>query len=88
MSIYGPLEEALHIPWVIQAAVLTTALLMSAAFVVRRQIAAADGGVVPDEGVTLRNIFEVVIDGLASLARDTMGDEWRRYFPLQFLATS
>ena len=49
---------------------------------IRRQIAAAGGGVVPDEGVTLRNVVEVIVDRLANLARDVMGEEWRRYFPL------
>ena len=62
MNIYAPLEEALHIPWVLQAAVLTTLLLVGAGLVVRRQIAAAGGGVVPDEGVTLRNVVEVIVD--------------------------
>ncbi len=82
MTIYEPLEHALHIPAVVQATVLAAGLLFTVAFLVRRQIAVAGGGVVPDEGVTVRNIVEVVIDGIASLARDTMGDEWRRYFPL------
>ena len=80
MNIFTYLEH--QIPWVIQAALLSGALLMLAGFSIRRQIAAANGGVVPDEGVTLRNVLEVVIDGLASLARDTMGEEWRRYFPI------
>ena len=82
MSIYGPLEEALHIPWVIQAAILTALLLAVGAVVIRRQIAAAGGGIVPDKGVTLRNAVEVLVDSLSSIARDTMGEEWRRYFPL------
>jgi F-type H+-transporting ATPase subunit a len=82
MNVYAPLEHALHIPWVIQAAVLATAFLVAAGLVLRRQIAAAEGGVVPDEGITLRNVLEVLIDGLASLARDVMGEHWRRYFPL------
>jgi F-type H+-transporting ATPase subunit a len=82
MNIYGPLEHALHIPWVIQAALLATLLLVVAGTLLRRQIAAAGGGVVPDEGITLRNMLEVLVDGLASLARDVMGDEWRKYFPL------
>ena len=81
MSIYGPLES-LGIPWVVQATLLTGLVLFAAGFAIRRQIAAADGGVVPDEGISLRNVFEVLVDALASLARDTMGDEWRRYFPL------
>ena len=80
MNIFSFFEH--QIPWVVQAALLSGLLLLLAGFGVRRQIAAAGGGVVPDEGVTLRNIFEVMIDALASLARDTMGDEWRRYFPV------
>ena len=82
MNIYAPLEHALHIPWVIQAALLATLLLLVAGLLLRRQIAAAGGGVVPDEGVTLRNVVEVLVDGLAGLARDVMGENWRRYFPL------
>ncbi len=80
MNIFSFLEH--QIPWVVQAALLSGALLVLTGFAVRRQIAAAGGGVVPDEGVTLRNVFEVMIDALASMARDTMGDEWRRYFPI------
>ncbi len=80
MNIFQFLEH--QIPWVVQAALLSGALLVLAGFAVRRQIAAASGGIVPDEGVTLRNVFEVLVDALASMARETMGDEWRRYFPV------
>jgi F-type H+-transporting ATPase subunit a len=37
---------------------------------------------VPDEGVTLRNCFEVIVEALANLARDRIGDDWRKYFPI------
>ncbi len=80
MNVYAFLED--HIPWVIQASILAAALLLAVGIGVRRQIAAAAGGVVPDEGVTLRNAAEVVVEGLSGLARDTMGEEWRRYFPV------
>jgi F-type H+-transporting ATPase subunit a len=60
---------------------LAVGLLLVASLVVRRQIAAAGGGVVPDEGVTLRNVFEVLLAGLTTLARQTMGPEWKRWFP-------
>ena len=82
MTVYTPLEHALHIPWVVQAAVLAAVLLAVAGALIRRQLAVAGGGVLPDEGVTLRNALEVVVEGLAGLARDTMGQEWRRYFAL------
>ena len=83
MNVYAPLEHVLgHGSWVVQAAVLAALLLGLAGLLVRRQLARAGGGIVPDEGVTLRNVAEVVVEGLAGLARDTMGEEWRRYFPL------
>jgi F-type H+-transporting ATPase subunit a len=80
--IYHVLEDALHIPWVFQAAVLAALILLACGALVRHQLAAAGGGLLPDEGVTLRNVFEVMVEGLAGLARDTMGAEWHRYFPL------
>ena len=80
--IYHFLEDSLGIPWVIQASVLSCLLLLAAGFAVRSRIAGADGGVLPDEGLTIRNVFEVIVEGLANLSRDTMGDEWRRYFPI------
>ena len=81
MNIYQPLEFVL--PWVIQAALLAGALLLSAGVLVRHRIAAAGGGgVLPDEGITVRNAVEVIIEALAGLARDLMGDDWRRYFPI------
>ena len=82
MSIYGFLEHNLQIPWVFQATVLSVTVLFGAGLVMRRQLAAAAGGQLPDEGVTLRNVMEVIVEGLANSARDLMGEEWRRYFPL------
>jgi len=82
VSIYGFLEHSLHIPWVFQATLLAVMVLFGAGLVMRRQIAAAGGGQLPDEGVTLRNVMEVMVEGLANMARDLMGEEWRRYFPL------
>jgi F-type H+-transporting ATPase subunit a len=69
-------------PWVLQAALLAGILLMYAGILVRRRLATPDGGVIPDEGVTLRNLLEVLVEWLAGMARDRMGPEWRRYFPL------
>ena len=80
MNIYGVFESA--IPWVIQATILAGGLIVLAGLLVRRKIAAAGGGVVPDEGISLRNILEVLVDALGNLARDRIGDDWRRYFPV------
>lgn len=81
MTIYSPLEH-MGVPVAVQSAVLAAGLLLVSGSVIKRQIAAAHGGTVPDEGVTLRNTFEVIVDALANLARDNMGDEWRKWFPV------
>jgi F-type H+-transporting ATPase subunit a len=80
VNIYGPLESA--IPWVIQAAVLCGILMLLGGVLIRRKLAAEGGGVVPDEGVTLRNMLEVLVQALGDMARDLIGPEWRKYFPI------
>ncbi len=80
MNIYTPLESV--VSWVVQASILAGFLILAAGMLIRRRIAAEDGGLVPDEGVTLRNCFEVIVEALANLARDRIGDDWRKYFPI------
>ena len=82
MTIYDPLEHSLQIPWVFQAVLLASALIVIAGLLVRRRLAAGDGGLFPDEGITLRNMVEVMVEGLANLARERMGPDYRKYFPL------
>ncbi len=82
MSLYAPLAS-LGVPVVVQASLLALLLLSAWGLVVRRQIqSAADQGLVPDEGITLRNVAEVLVDALAGLAKDIIGEEWRRFLPL------
>jgi len=80
VNIYTPLEGM--IPWVIQASVLAAVLLIGCGLMIRRQLAAAHGGIIPDEGISIRNTFEVLIESLAGIARDQLGPEWRKYFPV------
>jgi F-type H+-transporting ATPase subunit a len=80
--IFEPLEHSFHVPWVIQAALLAGVLLLVSGLAVRRRLATPDGGVLPDDGVTVRNVLEVLVEWLAGLARDRMGPKWRTYFPL------
>jgi F-type H+-transporting ATPase subunit a len=67
---------------VIQATLLSGFLLIVAGILVRKRISAEGGGLVPDEGVTVRNLMEVLVDALANLARDRIGEDWRKYFPI------
>lgn len=76
------IESWIHVPWVIQATLLAAGVLLLAGVSVRRRLADPNGGVLPDEGVTVRNVVEVVVEWLAGLASDRMGPDWRKYFPL------
>jgi F-type H+-transporting ATPase subunit a len=80
--IFHELEHAIHLSWVIQAALVAGLLRIAAGLLVRRRVAATGGGVLPDEGITLRNLLEVLVEWLAGMARDRMGPNWRRYFPI------
>jgi F-type H+-transporting ATPase subunit a len=81
MNIYTPLEHSVHVPWVIQAAILAGVLVLMAGLSVRSKLAHGSG-LLPDDGVTLRNMVEVVVEFLADLGQSTMGDSYRRYFPV------
>src|SRR5690606_5614037 len=70
-----------HVTLLVQA-LIASALLLLAGVAVRRRLAAANGGVIPDEGFTIRNVCEVIVEGLVGLARQTMGPEWKKWFPV------
>ncbi len=80
--LFHELEHMIHVPWVIQAALLAGGLLLLAGVLVRRRLADPNGGVVPDEGITVRNLVEVIVEWLGGMARDRMGEDWRKYFPV------
>jgi F-type H+-transporting ATPase subunit a len=78
MSIYGPLEGV--VPVLFQSALLAAGMLIAAGVVVRQRI--QDGGALPDEGITLRNIFEALVEFLDDLATSVMGEHARDYMGL------
>lgn len=80
--IFHELDHMIHVSWVIQAALVAGALLLLASVAVRRKLAGTDGGVLPDEGFSFRNLFEVIVEWLAGMAQDRMGPDWRKYFPI------
>jgi F-type H+-transporting ATPase subunit a len=81
VSIYNPLAHA-GLDWVIQAALLAVGLLLFASWSVRRSLAASGGGVLPDQGITLRNCIEAILEGLANLAHQIIGPDYKRFVPL------
>ena len=82
MSIFHSLEHATHVPWVIWSALFAGALILMTGVLVRGRLASANGGVIPDEGFSLRNVMEMLVEMLAGLAESNMGPNWRKYFPL------
>jgi F-type H+-transporting ATPase subunit a len=83
MNIFAALEHSTHFPWVISSTIFASTLLVLAGLTVKRAIANG-GGVLPEEGVSLRNVFEVLIEFLVDLAHTAMRDDEapRKYFPL------
>jgi F-type H+-transporting ATPase subunit a len=82
MSVFRTLEHATQISWVVWSALATAALLLMTGVLVRSRLAAAEGGVIPDHGLSLRNAVEMLVEMLAGLATEIMGPRWRSYFPL------
>ena len=80
--LFEQIEHWTGLAWFIQAALVAAGLLLLAGVLVRRKLAAPSGGVVPDEGVTLRNVLEVLVEWLSGMARERMGPDWRKYFPI------
>ncbi len=80
--LFQQIEHWTGITWFIHAALVAGALLIFSGVLVTRKVAGPSGGVVPDEGVTLRNVLEVLVEWLANLSRERMGPDWRKYFPL------
>ncbi len=75
-------EHATGIHWLYWSALFSATLIVVTGVVVRRSLAGANGGVIPDEGFSLRNGIEMLVDMLVGLARENMGPKWRTYFPL------
>jgi len=79
MKLYDLAQGAM--PVVFQAAILGAVILLIGGFLVNKRISDGDG-VLPDEGITLRNIFEVLTEYLFGMAESTMGEHARTYFPI------
>ncbi len=82
MNIFASLEHATQIPWVFWSSLFTMALLLGTGALVRSRLAAANGGVIPDDGFSVRNVLEMLMEMLSGLARENMGPKWKTYFPL------
>jgi len=82
MNVFYDLAHMLHTEWIYLSAAFAATLLILAGLSVKRAVAGEGGGVLPEEGMSIRNVMEVMIEALGDLGESTIGDEWRRYFPV------
>jgi len=68
-------------PAVVQSLVVAVGLVLALAFLIHRGLR-DDDGVIPSERITLRNLLELLLGGIASLGRDVIGPDWSRYMPV------
>jgi F-type H+-transporting ATPase subunit a len=82
MNVFEIFAHQLDMEWVFLSALFAAGLLVLMGLSVKRAVAGENAGVVPDEGVTLRNVVEVIMQALGDLGETTIGEDWRRYFPV------
>jgi F-type H+-transporting ATPase subunit a len=82
MNVFHELAHLLHTEWIYLSALTAAGLLILAGLSVRRAVGGENGGVMPEEGLSIRNVIEVIIEGLGDLGESTIGPEWRKYFPV------
>jgi F-type H+-transporting ATPase subunit a len=81
MHIFQMLEHSTQIPWIFSSTLFAVVLLLLAGLSIRSAVANG-GGVMPEEGFSIRNVFEVMIEFLGDLGETAIGPEWRKYFPV------
>lgn len=81
-GVFGFVCAQTGVPSLLLSALFSALLVLGTGLAVRRALASASGGVIPDQGFTFRNAVEWLVGMLAGLARANMGENWRRYFPL------
>jgi len=78
----GPDEWMTIHPAVIVGTLFVFALLLLAASRARRTLLDHETALVPEEKVSLRNVFEIVIEAILFLMNDIIGHNARRFLPL------
>ena len=81
MNLFTWLEHGIQVPWIVSSSLFTIALLVIGGLSVRRAVANG-GGILPEEGLSIRNVLEVLIEFLMDLGETTMGEHARKYFPV------
>jgi F-type H+-transporting ATPase subunit a len=72
---------AQYLPVALSTLIACLGLTLVISIVIHRGLRRSDG-VVPEGRITLRNLLELLLEGLVSLARQVIGPEWPRWMPL------
>ena len=78
-TIFMPLAGT--VPIGVQTLFVCILLVLVISLLVRRELR-ANPDVVPPEGITARNVVEVLLEAVVGLMRDTIGPSWPRHVPL------
>jgi len=77
-TIYSAFEGSVHV--MLQSVIAGILIVLFIAWRIHASL--GPGAIIPDGRFSLRNFFEVMFEGIASLAHDSIGRDWRKYMPL------
>ena len=70
------------LPAHVATSLIVAAIVVIFTLLAYRQLNAAEDPAIPDGSLSLRNIAELLVEGLAGLAEGTIGHHWRKYINL------
>jgi F-type H+-transporting ATPase subunit a len=70
------------LPGHLTTSILVTLLIMWCVYRAHDQMYAADDTAIPDKSITLRNIAEMLVEGINGMAESVLGHEAKRFVPL------
>ena len=81
-SFFANAEHALHIPAQTIALAFGSLIFLIIGFVYRANVSTVKNAIIPDKGITLRNIVESLCQSIYNTAKSVMGEESaKKYFP-------
>ena len=70
------------IPSHVATSLIVAAIIVVFTLLARRQLNTATDPAIPDDSLSLRNIAEVLVEGISGIAESTIGHHWRKYIHL------
>ncbi|HET8671968.1 MAG TPA: F0F1 ATP synthase subunit A, partial [Candidatus Saccharimonadales bacterium] len=70
------------IPSHVATSLIVAAIIVVFTLLARRQLNAATDPAIPDSSLSIRNIAELLVEGISGIAQSTIGHHWRKYIHL------